>query len=112
VKVEYHKLVRDKIIDIIQTKGEIATYFSVENDLELIPLLFKKLQEEVGEAVSSRDDSELMFELADCLEVMYRIAEVKGISIPELEEIRLEKQRERGSFSRNIFLESVESQEC
>ena len=43
-------------------------------------------------------------ELADILEVIYRIAKLKGISKEELEKIRINKIEKRGAFEKNLFL--------
>ena len=43
-------------------------------------------------------------ELADAVEVIYRIAELKGISNEKLEMLREEKASKRGKFSDNLFL--------
>ena len=43
-------------------------------------------------------------ELADILEVIYRIAKLRGISKEELEEIRIKKVEKRGGFDKNLFL--------
>lgn len=42
--------------------------------------------------------------IADILEVIYRIAHLRGISKEELEKIRIKKLEERGGFERNLFL--------
>lgn len=47
-------------------------------------------------------------ELADILEVIYAIAEAKGVTIEELEAIRAKKAEERGAFKERILLEWVE----
>ena len=42
--------------------------------------------------------------MADILEVIYRIAKLRGISKEELEEIRIKKAEKRGGFDKNLFL--------
>ena len=41
--------------------------------------------------------------MADVLEVIYRIAQLRGISKEQLEEIRIKKSEKRGGFEKNIF---------
>jgi predicted house-cleaning noncanonical NTP pyrophosphatase (MazG superfamily) len=48
--------------------------------------------------------SKSISELADILEIIYRIAEMRKISLGELEKIRQEKRLKRGGFEKNIFL--------
>ena len=42
------------------------------------------------------------------LEVMYAIAEARGYSVTELEQVRAEKAEKRGRFADRIYLEYVE----
>ena len=42
------------------------------------------------------------------LEVMYAIAETRGYSLEELENVRAEKASKRGGFKDRIFLEKVD----
>lgn len=49
-------------------------------------------------------------ELADLLEVVYRVAELRGVSPEKLEQIRQEKAAERGGFARNLVLVSVDEE--
>ena len=48
--------------------------------------------------------SKSVVELADLMEVIYRIAELRNTSVDELESIRLDKRRNRGGFDDNLFL--------
>ena len=101
----YNKLVRDKIPEIIMKSGKTAHCHVLDNN-EYIAELDRKLNEECAEYQSDKS----IEELADMLEVMYAIAEVKGYSVAELERVRLEKAEKRGGFSERIFLEQVEDQ--
>ena len=49
----------------------------------------------------------LIQELADLLEVIYAAASARGSSPGELEQIRVKKAQERGSFNRKILLKEV-----
>jgi len=60
----------------------------------------KKLSEEVSEYQNDKNPEEL----ADVLEVIYRIAKLRGITKEELEKIRVKKEQERGSYEKNLFL--------
>ena len=59
-----------------------------------------KITEEVTEYQNNKNPEEL----ADILEVIYRISELRGVSRDELEEIRNKKASERGAFDKNLFL--------
>ena len=51
---------------------------------------------------------ETIGEIADEIEVLYAIAEAKGISIKEIEKVRLHKKEERGGFKERILLKHVQ----
>ena len=97
--VIYNKAIRDKIPEIIRESGE---KFNVKklNDSEFLVQLEKKLSEEVTEYQNDKNPEEL----ADILEVVYRIAQLQGISKEELEKIRIKKLQDRGGFDKNLFL--------
>lgn len=100
--MEYDKLVRDKIVDIILKNGETPKYREVEGE-ELKEYLVQKLEEEVREY---QDDDEVV-ELADIIDVIEAILDLEGVSWEELEEIRKNKNEERGGFEKGIVLEEV-----
>ena len=64
------------------------------------------LEEKPLEKRSRREQAtvEYNYSMADILEVVYRIAQLKGISKEELEKIRIKKADKRGSFDKNLFL--------
>ncbi|MGB4313001.1 MAG: nucleoside triphosphate pyrophosphohydrolase, partial [Natronincolaceae bacterium] len=98
----YNKLIRDNIPDIIRVGGKECTVETVEGE-ELIKLLNEKLQGEVDEYIVSND----IEELADIVEVIYGILHNRGVTVEELENIRLKKKGERGGFSKGIKLLEV-----
>ena len=98
-KFMYQKAVRDKIPDIIKKSGQKCDV-EVLNDLMFYDAMRKKLQEEVLEYLESSD----IEELADIMEVVYKLCEMEGTSPEELEKIRLNKREERGGFDKNLFL--------
>ena len=99
----YNKAVRDRIPEIICSKGETCSYESL-SDEEFLPFLQLKLLEESSEYIESREEEEL----ADLLETVFRIAEIRGIGTDRLEKIRREKSKIKGSFSKNIVLVSYD----
>jgi len=101
--MKYNKLIRDRIPEIIEGKGEIPITCVLSDD-EFKEKLEEKLLEEVNEFLEKADD---VSELADILEVVYALAEVLGISKEELERIRAEKQQKRGGFKKKLLLQKV-----
>ena len=104
MKYVYNKLVRDKIPEEINNvKGRKASY-RVLNQAEYIQELDKKLFEEAHEFVEEHS----IEELADLMEVVLAIMEVKNISIEEVEKARILKQNKKGGFKDKIYLIDVE----
>ena len=67
---------------------------------EFLIRLEKKLVEELEEYQENKN----VEELADILEVIYRISELKGVVSDELDKIRQKKAEQRGKFDDNLFL--------
>lgn len=101
--MKYHKLIRDKIPQILEDKGVKYTTH-VAKDLEYWESLVKKLQEEVDEFKDENNTEEL----ADILEVIQAICEYKNFSLDELEKERQVKKEKRGGFTKRIILEETE----
>lgn len=97
--MKFNKAIRDKIPEIIQKDG-YSCNIKILSDQEFLIEIEKKLSEEVSEYQKDKNTEEL----ADILEVIYKIAQLKGISKEELENIRIKKVEERGGFDKNLFL--------
>ena len=95
----FNKAIRDKIPEIIQQDGHTCNV-QVISDEKFLLKIEKKLSEEVTEYQNDKTPEEL----ADILEVIYKIAQLKGISKDELEKIRVKKLEEKGGFAKNLFL--------
>lgn len=100
--IKYHKLVRDKIPEIIESTGKTCASRILQED-EYIQMLDEKLAEELSEYQESKS----MEELADLLEVMIAVAAARGSSIEEVEKIRIAKAEKRGAFFKRILLTEV-----
>lgn len=101
--MEYNKLIRDKIPEIIESKGGKAQ-IRVLTDEEYPLYLEAKLDEEVGEYHRDHTPEEL----ADILEVVYALADSIGCSKEELLEIYQRKHDARGGFEKKLLLISTE----
>ena len=100
--IKYHKLVRDKIPELIEKEGK-ESVCSILSDEEYLEFLDRKLSEELEEYLEDKS----MEELADLLEVMMAVAKARGSSIEEVERIRQQKAAKRGGFEKKILLEEV-----
>jgi predicted house-cleaning noncanonical NTP pyrophosphatase (MazG superfamily) len=98
------KLVRDRIPELItEAGGQPQT--RVAPDEEYPALLRLKLLEEVQEFLDSDDAAELV----DVIEVVYALARHKDVEPVRLEELRADKEREKGGFlTRTVLITAVE----
>ena len=97
--MEFHKLVRDKIPEMIEAQGEKALY-KILDSAAFTHALEKKLDEEVAEYHANKEPEEL----ADILEVVFALAEANGCTRDELLALYRTKNEKRGGFARRIFL--------
>lgn len=99
---EYNKLVRDKVLDIIEEDNK-KPIFRILDEKEYVIELKNKLLEEVYEFLKS-DEVE---ELVDIGEVIHAILEFKKVTKKEYQEQRLSKKNEKGAFKKRYFLEKI-----
>lgn len=98
----YHKLVRDRIPEIIETDGKTCVCETL-SDEDYLSLLDQKLNEELAEYQESKS----LEELADLLEVMQAVVKARGWTLEELEQVRANKAAKRGGFEKKILLKKV-----
>lgn len=99
----YHKLVRDKIPQIIEESGKTCKTRILSRE-EYCKMLDEKLEEELAEYQESKS----LEEMADLLEVMAAVVEARGYTWQELTRVREEKREARGGFREQILLEEVQ----
>ena len=102
----YHKLVRDRIPEIIKADGKTCVCETL-SDEDYISLLDQKLNEELAEYQESKS----LEELADLLEVMQAVVKARGWTVEDLERVRAEKAAKRGGFEEKILLKEVRERE-
>ena len=100
--VKYHKLVRDRIPEIIESSGKTCVT-EILSDEEYLKMVDEKFNEELAEYHKDQN----IEELADLLELIYAATIARGYSIEELEQVRAEKAAKRGSFEKKILLKEV-----
>ncbi len=102
--IAYHKLVRDRIPEIIAGTGKQATFHACANEAEYLSRLVAKLREEVDEFDRDRNAEEL----ADILEVIKALCVQLGFDPSDVEALRVKKEGERGGFEKRLVLEEVQ----
>ncbi len=100
--IKYHKLVRDRIPEIIEASGKTCVT-TILSDEDYLKMLDAKLDEELAEYHKDQN----IEELADLLEVLRACTIARGYSLEHLEQVRKEKATKRGGFEKKILLKSV-----
>lgn len=103
-KKSYHKLVRDRIPEIIEEDGK-ACIWETLSDEDYLHLLDEKLNEELAEYQQSKS----LEELADLLEVLGAVVTARGYTWNQLTALRKEKREQWGGFEKRILLKEVRS---
>ena len=101
----YNKLVRDKIPNIIEEKGETPVVKILDSS-EYKKELERKLYEEYVEVIEASGD-ERIEELADMLEVIRMLAKLEDKNLDDVILAADLKNEKRGAFEERIFLEKV-----
>ena len=99
----YHKLVRDRIPEIIENDGKRCSVVQLQGD-RLKAFAINKLREEVQEF--AEDPS--VEEAADIQEIFEFICKRFGITPRSLKAAQISKRVERGGFDMGLTLEWVE----
>lgn len=101
----YHKLVRDRIPDIIKADGKTCVT-EILPDEQYLEMLDAKLSEELTEYQESKS----LEELADLLEVMQAVVKARGWTWEQLVQEQADKAAKRGGFDKKILLkEGIEN---
>lgn len=98
------KLSRDKTIELLEANGSRCEYRfldDAEYDLELR----RKLFEESAEVAGAQNNTELMAELADVLEVIDALSAAHALDRGELEAMQQKKRESRGGFYKRVYVE-------
>lgn len=103
----YNKLIRDKIPEVIKSKGAIPQV-SVLADEEYKRFLKMKMTEEAKELLEAQNRDEILNELSDIQELIQAIAKNNDITLDEIEKQREKKLQEKGGFEKKLFLEYVD----
>lgn len=100
------KLVRDKILEIIENSGK-EPIIRVLDDTEYKEELLKKLYEEYREVIEAKTKEETLEECSDVLEVLIALLEYNGYTLEDLLKCRDEKKEKRGAFQKRLYLVKV-----
>jgi len=102
--MEYDKLVRDRIPEIIEASGKKYVIEKCNSPYEINQRLIEKLSEEGDEFLESNE----IEELADLLQIVHSLIENNDCELREIEKIRAKKESLRGGFRKGIILKRVD----
>lgn len=101
---KFNKIVRDKVPEIIQASKKTCDV-SYVSDKEAVEFLTKRIIQEAKDF----QDGYKKEELANLYEVLDAIMNKKGWRKSEIDRLRNEKNKNKGSFKNNIILKTVHS---
>jgi len=102
-----NKLVRDKIVEIMESRGS-KLYSYTLSDQDFHKQLKLKLIEEALEVQKSTNEHDLLEELADVLEIVHTLSQLHNISAQQLEAAQIKKRTEKGGYNNRLFLTFAE----
>ncbi|MEA4909869.1 MAG: nucleoside triphosphate pyrophosphohydrolase [Anaerolineaceae bacterium] len=105
MRIEYNKLIRDRIPEIIARSGKTCVVVPLSPE-EYTLALADKLVEEAGEARAA-GGQHLLTELADLAEVLDALLDLHGWSQEDLRRVQAERRQARGAFDQRLKLLSV-----
>lgn len=101
--LQFGKLVRDRVPEIIISQGEAATWHIADEE-EYDRLLKEKLSEEVSETLANPS----VTEFADVLEVIDAMAQSKGLTFEDVLKAKQERAEKRGGFAKRMILDTAD----
>lgn len=106
----YNKLIRDKILEIIEKIGE-KPYWRVLNKKEYLREIKKKILEEAKELVKTKKKKEIINEIVDIQELIDTLALELGLTKSQIQKQQKVKNKKRGGFKKRLFLIKTEEYE-
>lgn len=103
-RIFYNKLIRDKIPEIIEQKGELCDVRVLDNAHEFQQELLKKIVEEAGGLVKARDRARLLSEYADLMIALDTLLELMEFSEADIKTALEENIAKKGMYKRQLFL--------
>lgn len=102
-----NKLVRDKIIKIMESKGSKLYAYKLSNQ-DFLKQLKLKLLEEAAEVNRAQTEQEVLEELADVLEIVYTLATAHNLTEQDMQNAREKKLNEKGGYQEQMFVTFAE----
>jgi len=104
---KYNKLIRDRILEIIEADGE-KPYSRILNKKEYIEEIKKKILEETKELIQAKKKEEIVNEIIDIQELIDVLISGFGLKKSEIQKQQKIKNKKRGGFKKKLFLIKTE----
>jgi len=103
----YNKLIRDKILEIIEKDEEIP-FWKILNKKEFLRELKKKILEEAKELIKAKNKKEVLNEIVDIQELLDVLISELNFKKFEIKKEQKMKNKKRGGFKKRLFLFKTE----
>lgn len=103
-RIFYNKLIRDRIPEIIQEKGELCDVRVLDDAHEFQQELLKKIVEEAGGLVKARNRNDMLSEYADLMIALDTLMELMEFSEADIKASLEENIKQKGAYKRQLFL--------
>jgi predicted house-cleaning noncanonical NTP pyrophosphatase (MazG superfamily) len=100
----YPKLIRDKIPEIVESKGLVASTRALTTDDDYLKYLLAKLIEEATELANAETLDHQKEELADVYEVIDAVLELLKLTPVDIAAVQDEKRQQRGGFKKRLLM--------
>jgi predicted house-cleaning noncanonical NTP pyrophosphatase (MazG superfamily) len=110
-RVYYNKLVRDRIKDKIESKGELCEVRSITDDTELQQELQKKVLEEAYELSRTGSRDEFLQEYADLMVALDALTALMEFSEADIKTALQENVEKKGFYKERHFLHWSQAQQ-
>ncbi len=103
-----NKLVRSHVVELFKKDGVVANAEILKDNEQYLEALSNKLIEELEETFAAQDRNELVKEIADLEDALAAFKELVGISNQEVKKAQEEKHKEKGDFSKRLFIHYID----
>ena len=103
----YEKLVRDGVVDELNSGTKKFSIRQCKDEKEFREMLGKKVLEELQELFAAESKEEKIEEMGDIISILNTLCELNGFDLKAAGEASVEKDSKRGAFKGKNILEWV-----
>lgn len=110
-RVEYHKLIRDRVKEKIEEKGDSCEVQVLKDDNSFKAALLKKVVEEATELSLAKSREEFLSEYADLMIALDALTALEEFTEADIQLALVESLEKKGGFKSRHFLVASEYKE-